>query len=130
MDSLAHADDILVDPGATSRDHALDTLVLANLFDNQGGLHRKLSHRDENQSLNLVQTCIDLLDQRYAVGCSFASSILRLGDDVLAVENLRNSLLLDRGWKLEAHLEDALHRTSWLFIERVDHLQIALNRPS
>jgi len=44
MDCLPHSNDILVDTSATCGDHALDTLVLAELLDDQGRLHGKFSH--------------------------------------------------------------------------------------
>ena len=96
VDALPHADDILVHPGTTRGNHALHALVLTNLFDNERSLHGKLSDGNKDHCLNLVQTRVDFLNQRDAVGCSLASSILCFRDDVLVVEYFGDSLFLDR----------------------------------
>ena len=69
--------------------------MLAELFDNQGGLHGKLSDWDQDESLDLVQAGVNFVDQRNTIRCSLASTILGLSDDVFAGLNLRNGLLLD-----------------------------------
>ncbi len=96
MNVLAHSNDILVDSSTACGHHALHLLMLADLFDDERGLHGKLTDWDENQCLDLVQFNVDLLDQRDGVGCRFTSTVLGLGNDVLSCKNLRNSLLLDR----------------------------------
>ena len=44
MHGLSHSDDIFIDTSSTRGDHALDTLVLAQLFNDKTCLHRQLSH--------------------------------------------------------------------------------------
>lgn len=95
VDGLAHANDVLVDASATRRDHTLDTLVLSNLLDNVGSLHGELSDRHKHHGLNLVQSLVDFLHERDAVRCSFACAVLSLGDNVLAVDDFGDGLLLD-----------------------------------
>ena len=70
-------------------------LVLANLLDYQRGLKGQLTSWHEYESLDFVKADIDLLDERYSIGCRLASSILSLGDDVLSIKDLGNCLLLD-----------------------------------
>lgn len=96
MDALPHTDDILVHPSSTRRHHALHALVLTNLFDDKGGLHGKFSDGNKDHCLNLVQTRVDFLNERDAIRCSLASSILSFRDDVLVVEYFRDSLFLNR----------------------------------
>lgn len=96
VDSLAHTDDILIDTSTTCGDHALNSLMLAELLDDKRCLHSKLSDRDKNQSLDLVQSGIDLIDQGDAVSCGFTSTVLGLSDDVFIIHDLGNGLLLDR----------------------------------
>jgi len=54
MDGLAHADDVLIHARSTRRDHALDTLMLAELLDYKRRLHGKLSHRYQDKGLDFV----------------------------------------------------------------------------
>lgn len=96
VDSLAHTDDILIDTSTTCGDHALHALMLSELLDDKRCLHSKLSDRDKNQSLDLVQSGIDLIDQGDAVSCGFTSTVLGLSDDVFIIHDLGNGLLLDR----------------------------------
>ena len=108
MDCLPHTNNIFVDSRTTSRHHALHAFVFADFFDDQRSLHGELSHWHEHHRLNLVQTCVDFLDQGDAISCSLSSSIFSLSDYVHVIDYLGNSLLLDWGWQLEAHLKDAL----------------------
>jgi len=107
VDSLAHADDILIDTCSTSRDHALNTLVLSKLFDYKRCLHGKLSDGHQDKSLDFVQTRVDSLDQGNAVSCSLSRAVLSLSDDVFAAHDLGNSLLLDGRRQLESHFKNA-----------------------
>ena len=92
--------------------NAMDALVLADLFDDERGLHGQLSDGHEHQRLNLIQARVNFLDQRDAVRRRLTRSILRLGDDVLTVKNLGDGLLLDGGGQLESHLENTLCTTT------------------
>lgn len=96
MDALPHTDDILIHPRSTRGHHTLHALVLANLFDDKGSLHGKLSDGNKDHGLNLVQTRVDFLNERDAIRCSLASSVFSFSDDVLVVEYFRDSLFLDR----------------------------------
>ena len=96
MNCLPHSDDILVDSRSTRGHHALDTLVFPQFFNDETRLHRQLSHRHENQSLDLVEIGVNFLDERYAIGSRLTRAILSLCDDVLTVHDLGDGLLLDR----------------------------------
>ena len=71
-------------------------------------MHGKLPNWHEHQRLNLVQASVDFLDQGDTIRGSLSRSVLRLSDDVDIVKDLRDCLLLDGGWQLEAHFKDAL----------------------
>ena len=96
MDSLPHANDVLIDARSTRRHHALDPLVLTELLDHQRRLHSKLSDGHENQCLDLVKARIYLLNQWNAISCGFTRAVFGLGDDVLIIHDFGDGLLLDR----------------------------------
>ena len=95
--------------GAASRHHALDLLVLADLLEDEGGLHGQLSGGHQDQGLNLVEFHVDLVANRDAVSRCLSSSVLGLCDDVLALQSRWNSLFLDWGGKLVSHFKDTLN---------------------
>lgn len=88
--------------------------MLADLLDDEGGLHGELTDRHEHHCLNLVQTGVDFLDEWDAIRCSLSSSILGLSDDVDIIDDLGDGLLLDRGWQFETHFKDALQTIDML----------------
>ena len=82
MHGLSHSDDILIDTSTTGGHHALDTLVLSQFFDDETRLHRQFSHWHENKSLDLVEICVNFLDDGDSVGSRLTRAILSLCDDV------------------------------------------------
>ena len=96
MHCLSHSDDILIDTSSTSGHHTLNTLVLSQLFNDETCLHRQFSHWHENKSLDLVEVCVNFLDDRYTIGSCLTSAILSLSDDILTAHDLGYGLLLDR----------------------------------
>ena len=76
---------VFSDVSASSADHTLNLLVLAELLDHKRCLHGELACWHKYKSLNLVHLWVDLLDEGDGVGCSFAGAIFRFGDDVSSI---------------------------------------------
>lgn len=107
--SLAETVEIVANLGAAGADHALNFFVLAEVLDNERSLHGELTSGHQHQSLNLEHTRVDALDQRDRVRCSFASSVLRLCNNVPPCQNRGDRFLLNRRRRLESHLVDPLN---------------------
>ena len=69
-----------------------------------GDLDAELARRGEHDRLHLLALGVEVLEQRQAEGGGLAGAGLRLADHVVAGEQLRDRLLLDRGRLLVAEL--------------------------
>ncbi len=76
-------------------------------FECGGNLQRQLAGRRENQHLHFATGRVDLRQQWQREGCSLAGTGLGLADHVVAAENYRNGLSLDRRWLFVAHRSDS-----------------------
>lgn len=124
VDSLVEPVEVVADLGAAGADHALNFFVLAEVLDNERSLHGELTSGHQHQSLNLGHTHVDALDQRDRVRCSFASSVLRLRNNVPARNNRRDRFLLNRRRCLEPHLVDTLNSNILACKFSVNHLRV------
>ena len=109
MHCLGQPVKVLADERASGRDHALNLEVLAQILNHQTGLHGEFACWNQHKCLDLFELRVDLLNERDAVRCSLASSVLGTRDDVLACESVWDALFLDRRGELVAHFVDSLH---------------------
>ena len=96
------------DRGAAEDGDDLDVEVLGVGAQRLGHLDAELAGRGEDDRLHLVVVRVEVLQQRQAEGGGLAGPGLRLADHVVAAEQLRDRLLLDRRRLLEAELVQRL----------------------
>jgi hypothetical protein len=84
----------------------VDPLVLAVGAERLGDLNAQLAGRREHQALDVVLVRVDVLQHRQAERGSLARAGLGLADNVEALEQGRNRLLLDRARRLIADIVD------------------------
>ena len=96
------------DRGAAEDGDDLDVEVLGVGAQRLGHLDAELAGRGEDDRLHLVVLGIEVLQQRQPEGGGLAGPGLRLADHVVAAEQLRDRLLLDRRRLLEAELVERL----------------------
>ena len=96
------------DRGAAEDGDDLDVEVLGVGAQRLGHLDAELAGRGEDDRLHLVVAGIEVLEQGQAEGGGLAGPGLGLADHVVAAEQLRDRLLLDRRRLVEAELVDRL----------------------
>ncbi len=96
------------DRGAAEDGDDLDVEVLGHRAQCLGHLDAELAGRRHHDRLDLVVLRIEVLQQRQAEGRRLAGAGLRLADHVVAAEQLRDRLLLDRSRVLVAELVERL----------------------
>jgi len=104
---LVESVDVLLDRVASSRNHALDLLMLAQLLYHEAGLHGQLSRRQKHQALDVVLGGIDLLNEGNGVGSGLARAVLGPRDQVFTLKGDGDGLLLNGGGVLVAHFINA-----------------------
>lgn len=109
MDRLVKAVDVFANEGSSRAHHALNLLVLAQVFDDQGRLEGQLARRHQYQRLNFVIVHVDLLHEWNSVRGGLSSSILRFGNNVASLEQFWDRSLLNRTREFKSHLEYSLH---------------------
>ena len=107
VNSFGQSHNIILEGGASCRDHDLHTHVLAQGLADLSGLESQLSGRDQEQGLNLCLFQIDLFQGGDNEGSRLSCAVLGSGQDVPACEGNRYRLFLDGRWSFEASLEDA-----------------------
>ena len=96
------------DRGAAEDGDDLDVEVLGVGAQRLGHLDAELAGRRQHDRLHLVVVGVEVLEQRQAEGGGLAGPGLRLADHVVAAEQLRDRLFLDRRRLVEAELVDRL----------------------
>mmetsp|Transcript_20903 Transcript_20903/g.62318 ORF Transcript_20903/g.62318 Transcript_20903/m.62318 type:complete len:329 (+) Transcript_20903:692-1678(+) len=96
MDLVVQTHDVFPQTGPSSRDHALDVHVLAQLLHHRGGLESQLTRGHEDQALNYVLGGGALLEQGDHEGARLAGAVLRAREHRLSRQGYRNAILLDR----------------------------------
>ena len=96
------------DRGAAEDGDDLDVEVLGVGAQRLRHLDAELAGRRQDDRLHLVVVGVEVLQQRQAEGGGLAGAGLRLADHVVAAEQLRDRLLLDRRRLLEAELVERL----------------------
>ena len=81
--------------------------MLADLLDNEGGLHGQLTSGHKHESLDLVFVGVNLLNDGDGVGSSLASAVLSSRNDVASLQCNGDGLLLNWLRIFESHLIDA-----------------------
>ncbi len=102
----AQARGLLGDRLAAEDGDDLDVHVLRVRAKGLGDLDAELTRRGEDDRLQLLGLGIQVLEERQAERRGLAGSGLRLADDVMAVQELGNRLLLDGRGLVEAQLVD------------------------
>ena len=93
---LVESVDILLDLVSTSRNHALDLLVLAELLDDHARLRGKLSGGHQNETLDVVLCDVDPLDHGNGVRSSLTCSIFGSRYYISVFQSNWDALFLDR----------------------------------
>src|SRR5687767_11933870 len=91
---------------ASEDGHYLDVHVLRVGPKRLRHLDAELARRREHDGLELLRFRVEVLKERQPERGGLAGSGLRLADHVMAVEELRNGLILDRSGLLEAKFVD------------------------
>lgn len=110
---LIESVDILLDLVSTSRNHALDLLVLAKLLNNHTRLHGKLSCRHQNKTLDMVLCHINPFNHRNRVWSSLTCSIFGSRYYISVLQSNWDALFLDRRRILIPLFVDAQLKLLW-----------------
>ena len=94
------------DRRAAEHGDGVDAAVLAVRAQRLRDLDAQLARRREHERLRVGVLGIDEVDHRQAEGGGLARARLRLADHVLAVEQVRDRLLLDRARRLVADVAE------------------------
>ena len=98
--------DVVPQTSTTGCHHDIDAEMLAERLADLRCLHGKLTGGDENETLDLGDLGVDLLEGGDKESGSLAGTVLGASEDVSAGEGDGDRLFLNWGWFLEASLED------------------------
>ena len=95
---------LVADRRTAEHRHHLDAAPLAVRTQRLRHLDAELARWREHERLHLLVVGVDVLEQRQAEGGRLARAGLGLADHVVALQELGNRLLLDRGRRLVAEV--------------------------
>ena len=93
MHLLLQTQDVLLEVGTTGGGHDLAAHVLGDLNANLTCLQGELTGWNDDQSLDLVESGVDTLEDRNDIGASLSSTVLGSGQDITTSQSDRDARL-------------------------------------
>lgn len=106
VDTLFQNVNVFLDDGSSDARMDLDVAVFSERLDDNSDLDGQLSGGRDDEGLAVVGFGVDGLESSNGESSSFSSSGLSLSNRVFALNDGKNSLLLDGGWLLETITKD------------------------